>query len=265
MTAADDWFVSYAAGTTLTESFESVTDVPVEHLDTARAHFAALAKHREVANALADIVKLDIAGRKGVTADTRKTIERARTLAPGRDDYAYLHARVLTELGDFAQARAVLGPMIAPGSPPHVRSKATDLMNYVVRMEERRRRVEESRAAPAPTGERPTTSKVDTKEDSSTSRPDFRVIQDGEQRVEGTLERIACPAGAAVSFSVRSASGIQTFQATKFDNVHFISYRDDLTGSISCGPIKEPQRVYVTWRPGAGDVRTVVAIEFLPK
>jgi hypothetical protein len=48
--------------------------------------------------------------------------------------------------------------------------------------------------------------------------------------------------------------------------VDFITYRDDFKGTISCGPIKEPMRVYVTWRPGTGpDTKRAVAIEVLPK
>ena len=265
MAPANDWFVSYSAGTTLTDAIESGSDVPVARSDAARAHFAALARDRELANALADTVRLDIAGRKSASAEARKTIERARTLAPGRDDYAFLHARVLTELGEFALARAVLGPMMTPASPAHVRSNATNLMNYVVRMEERRRTVEGSRAASSSSAERSTKSAPESIEEVSRSRPDFRAVEAGEQRVEGALERISCPAGAAVSFYVRTGAGVETFQAAKFDAVDFISYRDDLTGSITCGPIKEPQRVYLTWRRGAGDVRTAVAIEFLPK
>ena len=57
-----------------------------------------------------------------------------------------------------------------------------------------------------------------------------------------------------------------TAHAMKFDEVEFITYRDDLAGNISCGPWKEPMRVYLTWRPGAVEgVKTAIAIEFLPK
>lgn len=94
----------------------------------------------------------------------------------------------------------------------------------------------------------------------------FRVLEGGEQRVEGTLERISCPAKAEVIFHVRTAAGPETLQASKFEAVDFITYRDDLSGSINCGPLKDPMRVYVTWRPGARpDARVVIAIEFLPK
>jgi hypothetical protein len=94
----------------------------------------------------------------------------------------------------------------------------------------------------------------------------FRDLAAGEQRLEGMLERISCPDKAAVTFHVRTITGEETLQAPKFEAVDFITYRDDLSGSINCGPLKAPMRVYVTWRQGAGpDVRTVVAIEFLPK
>ncbi len=68
-----------------------------------------------------------------------------------------------------------------------------------------------------------------------------------------------------MSFHLRIVAGAEVFRAAKFDAVDFITYRDDLSGSINCGPIKDPLRVYVTWRPGVTGVRTVIAIEFLPK
>ena len=100
----------------------------------------------------------------------------------------------------------------------------------------------------------------------STTKPLFRDIEAGEQRVEGTLERIVCPAGAPVVFHVRTATGADTFQAAKFEAVDFITYRDDLSGALTCGPLKEPMPVYVTWRQGTAPLaRQAVAIEFLPK
>ena len=96
--------------------------------------------------------------------------------------------------------------------------------------------------------------------------PIYRELKPGEQRLEGTLERLDCSPNGTISFSVHTAGGVQVLQAAGFQDVEFITYRDDLTGSITCGPLKEPLRVYVTWRdgpkPGLG---TVVAVEFVPK
>ena len=39
-------------------------------------------------------------------------------------------------------------------------------------------------------------------------------------------------------------------RAPTMAQVEFITYRDDVSGNISCGTLKEPMPVYVTWRPG---------------
>jgi hypothetical protein len=97
--------------------------------------------------------------------------------------------------------------------------------------------------------------------------PVFREVKAGEQRIEGVLERIDCPAGAPVRFMVREASGLTPIEAARLADVDFISYRDDLTGGVGCGPFKEPMRVYIAWREGPAPARpkTVVAVEFLPR
>jgi hypothetical protein len=93
----------------------------------------------------------------------------------------------------------------------------------------------------------------------------YRPLGDGEQRLEGTLERITCPPKPPATFHVRTAGGLQTLEAASLTEVDFITYRNDLTGSVSCGPLKAPLPVYVTWRAGAKPgARRVVAVEFLP-
>jgi hypothetical protein len=63
---------------------------------------------------------------------------------------------------------------------------------------------------------------------------------------------------------VRTAGRIDTLHARTLGEVEFITYRDDLSGSITCGPLEDSMRVYVTWRAGttAGE-RRVVAVEFV--
>lgn len=266
MGPVDDWFVTYAAGTTLTDSIDRESDVPAERVVAARAHLAAVGRAREIPNALADLARLDVMASRGTTSDTRAAIERARALAPGRDDYILLHARVLAELGEFALARSVLGPMMTPSFPEHVRTTARNWMGSIVGMEERRRAIETSEAAAPATVGRAPHERADADPDPARVMPVFRDLEAGEQRLEGTLERISCPANAEVIFHVRTANGPETLHAPKFEAVDFITYRDDLSGSIICGPLGEPMRVYVTWRPGAGPgARIVIAIEFLPR
>ena len=94
--------------------------------------------------------------------------------------------------------------------------------------------------------------------------PIFRELQPGEQRVEGTLERIECVTGKGVTFHLKTTAGDVTASAPQFNAVAFISYRKDLVGSIQCGPLAKPAPVYLTWRPGADGAKVAVAVEFLP-
>jgi hypothetical protein len=95
----------------------------------------------------------------------------------------------------------------------------------------------------------------------------LRELKDGEQRTEGVLERIECSARGGAVFHIRGQPGIQTLTAPRMRDVEFISYRDDLSGSVTCGPVKPPLPVMVTWRDDATSkaAKRVIAIEFLPK
>lgn len=54
----------------------------------------------------------------------------------------------------------------------------------------------------------------------------------------------------------------------RFDQIDFITYRDDLRGNVACGARDRPERVYLTWDPSKksvpGTEGDVVAVEFLP-
>jgi len=96
-------------------------------------------------------------------------------------------------------------------------------------------------------------------------KPAYRVVQSGEQRLEGTLERIDCVQGRPAVFRVRTSSDVVELEGALAE-VQFITFRDDLTGGVTCGP-RVPMRVYATWREGASErhERVLVAVEFLPK
>lgn len=113
-------------------------------------------------------------------------------------------------------------------------------------------------AEPAATGAQPT----------EAARPDFRIPQPGEERLEGTLTRIECaPAGTVVFHLQQRSDGAVRVSAPRLRDVDFITYRTDLAGNVGCGPLKEPVAVYLTARttPGAAGGKVAVAIEFLPK
>jgi hypothetical protein len=188
-------------------------------------------------------------------------MEHARLMAPGRYDYVFLHARVLLRMAEFAAARNMLSPLMSPAYPAEVRDPARTLMGYIVTVERNAAAGSRTTASAGPPSER--------SNETGTARPDvvhpvYRTQEAGEQRAEGILERIECSAAGAV-FHLRSAAGVALFTG-RMQDVDFITYRDDFKGAISCGPMKESMRVYVTWRPGTGpNTRVAVAVEVLPK
>jgi hypothetical protein len=265
--APGDWFGSYLAGVAVADLADYDGDwADPQWVETARRHFtAARTSGPELANALARMAELELRRREGPSPATLEAIKRARLLAPGRHDYVLTHAQVLARQSEFAAARSVLGPLLSTQYPSQIREAARNLMVRIVDVETSRLTrsggvpPKSATTAPAatPALEFPTP---------STGRPVFRELQAGEQRVEGFLERIECPAGRPV-FHLKTPAGAMTFTATQLPAVDLISYRADVTGTVSCGPFKEPLAVYLTWRPasdGSG-ARVAVAIEILPK
>jgi hypothetical protein len=226
-------------------------------------------------NVLAHRAALELTSFDEPSVEARASIARARALTPGRVDYAFIEAQILARRGEFAAARTVIGPLMTGTYPPGVRDSARSLMGFVVDAENRRRVSARDDGSPplAFAGARsvpgPGVAQERTRPAGGPPRfvADFREVQAGEQRFEGTLERIECAAGRAAVFRTRETGGPIQFEAARLADVDFISYRDDLLGGVACGTLTEPMRVYITWREGepAKREKTVVAVEFLPK
>jgi hypothetical protein len=274
LAATDDWFATYYAGIELMEAaqlergmggLEAALARSTQWLEQVRTD------RGELANVLASLARVELLGDNPPSAAAREHIARARALAPGRVDYALTQAELFANARDFVSARAVVGPLMTSAYPEDVRNAARRLMGGLVDLE---RAASAGPATIAPSGRARSVGVPDAdagkpRDTAGQGRfvPAYRQVQAGEQRIQGTLERIDCPAGAAARFMVRDAAGLTPLEVARMADVDFISYRGDLTGSVSCGSLKEPMRVFVTWREGPppGRQKTVVAVEFLPK
>ena len=265
-----DWFAAYRAGAAIVDIAEERRETPkAEQLAAARRLFAA-AKNagRDIPNATARLVTIELARDEPPPASLRTAIERARLMAPGRPDYVFLHARVLAELGEFPNARSALAPLLAPAYPQNTREAARSLMGYIVQREklvaDMARTADRNTASDAPArSDAPASAGGDAAPSTGAFRPDFRRIGEGEERLEGALERIECTK-AGVTIHVRNSNGLVPVTSPDMKNVEFITYRQDLAGSVTCGPVQGAPKVYVTWRAD-GVSKRVVAVEFLPK
>ena len=270
-TAPKDWFASYLDGLTLSEAVrldQGYGDAASREaaLKRAASLFDQVRRdHAELANVLAELAAIELERDTPPTSGARANIERARELAPGRIDYVLTDGQLFAQDREFAKARAVIGPLMTPAYPEDVRNSARRLMGGLVDLE---KMVTARPASPDPRSRSVAVPDADAGRPPTGARggrfvPEYRAVQPGEQRLDGVLERIDCPPGRPAVFSVRGAGGAAVQLEGSMTNVEFLSYRDDLTGGISCGP-RDPLPVYVTIRE-ASPKPVVVAVEFLPK
>jgi hypothetical protein len=96
------------------------------------------------------------------------------------------------------------------------------------------------------------------------AKPAYREAKEGEQQMEGLLQRVECPTGRPVTFVVRVKDQPEKFEAARLGDVEYIAHTPDFKGPMSCGGRGAGDRVRVTWKK-AGTARRVVAVEFLPR
>lgn len=265
--APKDWFAAYLDGLTLSEAMR--LDQGADGRDAALTRASALLDqvrrdHAELGNVLAELAAIELEHDTPPTTRARANIERARELAPGRIDYVLMDAQLFAQGREFAKARAVVGPLMTPAYPEDVRNSARRLMAGLVDLE---KAVTAPALSPDPLSKSVAVPDADAGRPRADARggrfvPQYRAVQPGERRVEGLLERIDCEPGRRAVFSVRAGGRPVEFEGSMPD-VEFLSYRDDLTGGVTCGP-RDPLRVFVTVREAAPKP-VVVAVEFLPK
>lgn len=273
-----DWVAAYIAGVALTGAIRG-GQTPASDPDLQLAH-SLLGRNDgvvDVPNATAQRAVLELRSRDGPSAQTVEALRQARAASPGRHDYGLLLAEALARRREFQAVREVLGPMMSPAMPENIRESARRLMGSVVDFEAALARpagaAGAAGATPPGTGSSITGSAAGsptgrtTADDDAVIRPDFRQTQPGEERIEGILESIGCQPRTGISFAVRIDKELVSFTAPDLGKVDFITYRDDLRGSVTCGPLKPAMAVYVTFRPGTDRASrgVAVAIEFLPK
>jgi hypothetical protein len=254
---SDDWLVQYRAAIGL-ERIASASPVG-SHREATRAADAALRnvlkRKPDLPHAVAIRALIVGPGDEGLAL-----IRRARQLAPGRTHYAIWQAQYHSVRGEFASARELLAPLMSLWFPQETRDYARSVMAQAVTAEQARTRAAHGsgRGGPAASLPRPS---------SGLFVPLFRELQPGEQRLEGSFERVECPRDGLI-VHLRVAGRPARYAAESFDAVEFLSYRETREAPIRCGPRVPPDRVYVTWKPSTGPAAfdgILVAVELLPR
>jgi hypothetical protein len=98
----------------------------------------------------------------------------------------------------------------------------------------------------------------------STAGPVLREPRKGESVIEGLLQRVECPRGRPVRFTLRVKDAVERFEAPQLGDVEYIAHTPDFKGPMTCGGRGKGDRVRLTWKK-ATNTRRAVAIEFLPR
>lgn len=100
----------------------------------------------------------------------------------------------------------------------------------------------------------------------------LRPTASAEQRALGTVTSIDCGALGTLFYTRLGGRNVRLF-ARALEAVEFITYRDNLGGSVACGPQGTLDHVFVTWRPASNATSQmgraydgeIVAVEMLPR
>jgi Peptidase MA superfamily len=173
---------------------------------------------------------------------------RALALAPNRPEYAVRHAEALIRSGDFDTARYLLDRLLTNPQASPLHDLVRSHVEYIANVE---------RAAadtPDVEGPRDASGRVVVLH--------LRELKPDEERAAGMLTEVDCTAD-AVMLHVRINGEMAQFRAGQFQEVQFVTYRDELRGKIPCD-VRDPEDlIYITWRR-AGSQKIPVAVEFLP-
>lgn len=257
-----DWFFAYLAGVGVADAAAEQASITTDDLETARRLLtASWAGRQPTLNGTARLAEMELRHQGGPNKETVVAFAGARERATHRYEYAMLYAQILVAQSDYAQAQTVVAPFIAGAYPANVRSHARSLMGYIVNAQAQKTRG----ATPPPfPGAPPPPGTAGSS--TNRSQPIYRELKEGEQRLDGVLTDIECVQGKGITFHVKVGEQDVLVTSPTFNDVEFITYRDDLRGNISCGPRPTPMAVYVTWKKGADPASKIaVAIEFLPK
>ncbi len=217
-----------------------------EQIEAARVAFArAMEIAPDSPEALAGVAWARLLSGTALDEARRLTL-RAMELDPSQPDHVFLLAQIMGRQGDFKGARETLGPLMA-ASRPALRERARSLMGMIAEYE-KRAAAHPGREAVASGGGKTIF---------------LRTPKEGERRTFGSLEAIECTPGRIV-FRVRSGDSTLRFTAARMGAVEFVSFRDDVQGSVRCGA-QASEPVMVTWRGAEGSDGDAVAIELVPK
>jgi cytochrome c-type biogenesis protein CcmH/NrfG len=203
-------------------------------------------------------------------------MERVVKASPGREEYRLMLAQAFAVNGEYKRASDSLGVLMARGSRPEIRDAARRML---ARIADARNAVGAALSADATASVEPSADEVMPTQ----SQPDgppretmqqgafvptLRPIQAGEVRAAGRFSAVECRAGIIV-LQIDTDAGPLRLAVKQFDEMEFLTYRQDSPSSVPCGAQRPVFPVLATYRTdlplaGANTPNRAIAIELLP-
>lgn len=208
-------------------------------------------------------------------AKARDSLAGVLQQEPGDHKVTLMLAEALVRLGQFNEARNLLGPLVGRADPD-VKERARNLLGRSATIEQQQQLRAEAAATAAdtPSATQPAMPPTQLPVAPPQRRPGnfqpaLRAVNTGETRSFGLFTQIDCARGLIV-LHVSTPGGTLLLRAPGFDAIDFISYRSSTPGTVSCGVRPQPEDVYVTWRAEQASISIgmsqgiAVAVELLP-
>ena len=215
-----------------------------------------------------------------------KLIRKARSLAPGRERYAFTLAQLQMRKENFAAARAGLKPIAERSPDPQSRAQAQTLLARAAEIERQLADYKASRAnferkqSEALRGDGAgvvvTTDKPLSEEEERrlVDRAQLEAVREalrkpaaGERRVQGKLLRIDCASATDIVYTIQTADGVLKLRSAGFEPVIFNVFAPGIDGQIACGERSKRDTVVIVFRPEPNaKTKTdggMVAVEFV--
>jgi tetratricopeptide (TPR) repeat protein len=215
--------------------------------------------------------------------ESAELLQRAITLAPGRQDLSLMLAQVYLRQQRVPQARQTLEPLTQLQNDQRVKNAALQLLDVIKRIEEVQSEggvlIGSPQFGPRPQKElTPPTpdmgEKTPTPEElrDQAIRQALRPTTPGETRVQGWFTKLECDNRGVAYFHLRTDTRAYRIRSFNLSTLQLIAYTPLAGGQLGCGPRKEEENVVFTFRPAteAKDLKAkvdgdAISVEIVPK
>jgi len=197
-------------------------------------------------------------------------LKKALQLSPGKPEYIFMLGQIYLNKQEFKLARQLLTPLANESSEAEIRSRARAFLDHATAAEAQEERWKKEQAEPAQTGEKTGSGQGDNLELDPLAYLDeaLRKPAAGEVRAQGTLVRIDCGPKWIV-FTIKTADRDLKVQTDALEKISFSTFTESVSGEVTCGLRKNPERVIVIYKPirepRAKVEGTAISMEFVPK